>query len=49
VQSGTYSQFGKSIAGLSALRGEEVEGDLVEVRRKRQRVATGSARRRGYE
>lgn len=49
VQSGTYSQFGKSIAGLSALRGEEVEGDLVEVRRKRQRVATGSSRRRNYE
>jgi hypothetical protein len=49
VQSGTYSQFGKSIAGLSALRGEEVEGDLVEVRRKRQRVATTSSRRRNYE
>ncbi|GAA5957448.1 hypothetical protein JCM3765_001143 [Sporobolomyces pararoseus] len=49
VQSGTYSQFGKSIAGLSALRGEEVEGDLVEVRRKRQRVATASSRRRNYE
>ncbi|GAA5922742.1 Sds3p [Sporobolomyces koalae] len=49
VQSGTYSQFGKSIAGLSALRGEEIEGDLVEVRRKRQRVATGAARRRNYE
>lgn len=49
VQSGTYSQFGKSIAGLSALRGEEVEGDLVEVRRKRQRVATTNSRRRNYE
>ncbi|GAA6058516.1 hypothetical protein JCM10212_006955 [Sporobolomyces blumeae] len=49
VQSGTYSQFGKSLAGLSALRGEEVEGDLGEVRRKRQRVATGASRRRVYE
>ncbi|GAA5922349.1 hypothetical protein JCM1841_003078 [Sporobolomyces salmonicolor] len=49
VQSGTYSQFGKSLAGLSALRGDEVEGDLVEVRRKRQRTATGAGRRRAYE
>lgn len=49
VQSGTYSQFGKSIAGLSALRGEEIEGDLVEVRRKRQRVATTNSRRRNFE
>ncbi|GJN92094.1 hypothetical protein Rhopal_005123-T1 [Rhodotorula paludigena] len=47
VQSGTYSQFGKSLAGLSALRGEEVEGDLGEMRRKRQRVTGG--RRRAYE
>ncbi|KAG0661857.1 hypothetical protein C6P46_003748 [Rhodotorula mucilaginosa] len=46
VQSGTYSQFGKSLAGLSALRGEEVEGDLGEMRRKRQRVG---GRRRVYE
>ncbi|GAA5909210.1 hypothetical protein JCM6882_003765 [Rhodosporidiobolus microsporus] len=48
VQSGTYSQFGKSLAGLSALRGEEIEGDLGEMRRKRQRTATGG-RRRLYE
>ncbi|GAA5873140.1 hypothetical protein JCM3774_000061 [Rhodotorula dairenensis] len=47
VQSGTYSQFGKSLAGLSALRGEEVEGDLGEMRRKRQRV--GGRRRVVYE
>lgn len=48
VQSGTYSQFGKSLAGLSALRGEEVEGDLGEMRRKRQRTGAGG-RRRAYE
>ncbi|GAA5907937.1 hypothetical protein JCM8208_004002 [Rhodotorula glutinis] len=48
VQSGTYSQFGKSLAGLSALRGEEVEGDLGEMRRKRQRTVAGG-RRRAYE
>ncbi|BGP12452.1 hypothetical protein JCM10213_006982 [Rhodosporidiobolus nylandii] len=45
VQSGTYSQFGKSLAGLSALRGEEIEGDLGEMRRKRQRTATTMRRR----
>ncbi|GAA5972638.1 hypothetical protein JCM11641_002949 [Rhodosporidiobolus odoratus] len=47
VQSGTYSQFGKSLAGLSALRGEEIDGDLGEMRRKRQRTGTGT-RRGGY-
>ncbi|GAA6035997.1 hypothetical protein JCM8097_005206 [Rhodosporidiobolus ruineniae] len=49
VQSGTYSQFGKSLAGLSALRGEEIEGDLGEMRRKRQRTGTGGRRRGGYD
>ncbi|BGO99183.1 hypothetical protein NBRC10513v2_000288 [Rhodotorula toruloides] len=49
VQSGTYSQFGKSLAGLSALRGEEVEGDLGEMRRKRQRTNAGGRRRMMYE
>ncbi|GAA6002832.1 hypothetical protein JCM10207_007703, partial [Rhodosporidiobolus poonsookiae] len=44
VQSGTYSQFGKSLAGLSALRGEEVEGDLGEMRRKRQRTTANRRR-----
>ncbi|GAA5856276.1 hypothetical protein JCM8547_000848 [Rhodosporidiobolus lusitaniae] len=48
VQSGTYSQFGKSLAGLSALRGEEIEGDLGEMRRKRARTGAGG-RRRVYE
>ncbi|KAK4700652.1 hypothetical protein P7C70_g5591, partial [Phenoliferia sp. Uapishka_3] len=43
VQSGTYSQFGKSLAGISALRGDEIDGDLNEVRRKRPRVAAGGA------
>lgn len=38
VQSGTYTQFyGKSLAGVSGLRGDEVEGDLGEMRRKRVR------------
>lgn len=37
VTSGSYQQFGKSLAGLSALRGDEIEGDLGEVRRKRPR------------
>lgn len=46
VQSGTYSQFGKSLAGISGLRGDEVDGDLGEVRRKRPRVAGGGSRRR---
>lgn len=49
VQSGTYSQFGKSLAGLSALRGEEIEGDLGEMRRKRQRVTASGRRRMLYE
>lgn len=44
VQSGTYAQFGKSVAGLSSLRGDEVEGDLGEVRRKRMRLG-GRGRR----
>lgn len=44
VQSGTYAQFGKSVAGLSALRGDEIEGDLGEVRRKRMRLG-GRGRR----
>lgn len=46
VASGTYAQFGKSLAGLSALRGDEVEGDLGEVRRKRARNAGGGGRGR---
>lgn len=45
VQSGSYNQFGKSLAGLSSLRGEEVEHDIGECKRKRQRVATGRSRR----
>ena len=46
VASGTYAQFGKSLAGLSALRGDEIEGDLGEVRRKRARHAGGGRGRR---
>lgn len=58
VTSGTYTAFfGKSLAGVSGLRGEEVEGDLGECRRKRVRGHNGqggfsngiggSSRRRG--
>lgn len=46
VTSGQYA-YGKSIAGLSTLRGDEVEADLGEVRRKRQRGNGGQGRRRG--
>ena len=46
VTSGAYTQFGKSLAGLSALRGDEIDGDLGEVRRKRVRTAQGGARRK---
>lgn len=35
VTSGAYNQFGKSLAGISGLRGDEIDGDLGEVRRKR--------------
>lgn len=42
VQSGSYSQFGKSLPGISSLRGDEIDGDLGEVRRKRPRTAAGS-------
>ncbi|KAL8276152.1 hypothetical protein RQP46_011446 [Phenoliferia psychrophenolica] len=48
VQSGTYSQFGKSLAGISALRGDEIDGDLGEVRRKRPRNAAGGGRKRAH-
>lgn len=43
VTSGSYNQFGKSLTGISGLRGEEIEGDLGECRRKRVRTATGGA------
>jgi hypothetical protein len=43
VTSGAYNQFGKSLAGISGLRGDEIDGDLGEVRRKR--VRTGHHRR----
>ncbi|KAK4050486.1 hypothetical protein OIO90_005069 [Microbotryomycetes sp. JL221] len=46
IPTGTYPQFGKSLAGLSALRGDEIEGDLGEVRRKRARNAGGGSGRR---
>lgn len=44
VTSGQYNQFGKSLSGLSGLRGDEIDGDLGEVRRKR--VRTGGVNRR---
>lgn len=46
VTSGAYNQFGKSLAGLAGLRGDEVDGDLGEVRRKRVRTGASAARRR---
>jgi len=42
VTSGQYA-YGKSILGLSTLRGDEVDADLGEVRRKRARGAGGGA------
>lgn len=42
VTSGQYAH-GKSLAGLSTLRGDEVDADLGEVRRKRPRAAGGAA------
>lgn len=46
VASGSYQQYGKSLPGLSALRGDEIDGDLGEVRRKRPRNGHGGSRRR---
>lgn len=49
VGSGSYTAFfGKSLVGVSALRGEEIEGDLSECRRKRVRGlgGTGGSSRR---
>ncbi|KAI5480023.1 Sds3-like family protein [Pseudohyphozyma bogoriensis] len=46
VTSGAYNQFGKSLAGLAALRNEEIDRDVADMRRKRARTGGASSSRR---